>query len=324
MVGMKLWALLFCAGLAGAQPFHLEKTIPVPGIEGKIDHLAVDVQGKRLILSAAASNTAEVLDLAAGRHLQSLPGMHEPQGAWYVAEVHKFYVANGKDGKLRAIDEPSLKPAGEFEFGEDADNVRYDAARKLIWVGWEDGTLGALDVTTGKRAGNNIYLDGHPESFQLEKGGTRIFANVPDAGEIEVVDRVKRIILAKWEVKDAEANYAMALDEAHHRVLVVTRKPARMRIYDMETGKMTAEFPCPGDCDDIFYDAARQRVYVAGGEGFLEAFQQKSADEYQSLGKIATATKARTGMYVPEWSRIYLAVPHMGQQAAEVRVYSVE
>ena len=65
--------------------------------------------------------------------------------------------------------------------------------------------------------------------------------------------------------------------------------------------------------------------YVAGGAGSLEAFAQKSADEYQSLGKIATAEGARTALFVPDLNRIYLAVPHKGGNAqAEVRVYTVE
>ena len=87
---------------------------------------------------------------------------------------------------------------------------------------------------------------------------------------------------------------------------------------------MASEFVCPGDTDDVYYDAARKRLYVAGGEGFLEAFAQKSANEYRSLGKIATAAGARTGVYSPDLNRFFLAVPHRGNQGAEIRVYTVE
>ena len=120
-------------------------------------------------------------------------------------------------------------------------------------------------------------------------------------------------------------NFPMALDEANHRVIVVSRKPAKLVVMDMESGKIVAQLDCPGDSDDIFYDAARKRIYVAGGEGFLEAFAQKSADEYQSLGKIKTSDGARTALFVPDLNRIYLAVPHKGGNAgAEVRVYTVD
>ncbi len=321
---MKLIALIFPVALACAQsPFRAEKTIPLPGGEGRFDHLAVDVRAKRLFVAALGNNTLEVLDIDAGKRLQSITGMHEPQGVGFVPELHRIYVANGKDGKVRIFDAATLKPAGEVEMGEDADNVRYDPARKMLWVGYADGVLGSLNPATGKRAGD-IHMDAHPESFQLEKNGTRIFVNVPDAGEIEVADREKKVIAAKWAVKGAGANFPMALDDANHRLFAGCRKPAKVLVFDTETGKTVAEFSCPGDTDDVFYDAARKRLYVIGGEGFVEAFTQKSPDEYQSAGKTATAAGARTGLYVPDMSRLFVAVPHRGNQGAEVRVYTVE
>lgn len=321
---MRVFAALLAATVACAQsPFRLEKTIPLTGVEGRIDHLSADVRSQHLFLSALGNNTVEVVDVAAGKHLASLPGMHEPQGIGFAPDFHKFYVANGKDGKVRIFDSVTFKPAGEVDFGEDADNVRWDAAHKLIWVGYQDGVLGALDPATGKRQAN-IYLDAHPESFQLEKAGSRIFINAPDAREIEVVDRNRKVVLTKWAVTDPTANFPMALDEANHRLFAGCRKPARVLVLDMETGKQVALFPCPGDTDDLFFDMARKRLYVAGGEGYLEAFQQTSPDQYQSLGKIATASGARTGLFVPEWNRFCLAVPHRGNQQAEIRIYTVE
>ena len=321
---MRSFALFLLAGAACAQsPFRLEKTIPMPGVDGRIDHLAIDIHNQHLFLSALGNNTLEVVDVGAGKVLTSLGGMHEPQGCGFAPDFHKLYVANGKDGKLRIFDGLNFKPLGDIDFGDDADNVRYDAAHKQVWVGYQDGVLGQLDAASGKRLGN-IYLDAHPESFQLEKNGTRIFVNVPDAHEIEVVDRNKKVVLAKWAVQDPTANFPMAVDEATHRLFAGCRKPARILVLDTETGKKAALFQCPGDTDDIFYDVARKRLYVAGGEGFLEAFQQTSPDQYQSLGKIATAAGARTGLYVPDLNRFFLAVPHRGNQGAEVRIYLVE
>jgi hypothetical protein len=320
---MRLFALLLPLALASAQsPFRLEKTIPLPGVEGRFDHLAIDTAHKHLFVSALGNNTLEVVDVGAGTRVTSLQGMHEPQGCGFASDFHKLYVANGKDGKLRIFDSSAFKPASEIDFGDDADNVRYDAPHKQIWVGYKDGVLGGLDAATNKRLGD-IFIDAHPEAFQMEKNGPRIFVNVPDAKEIEVVDRNKRVVIVKWPVTDPTANFPMALDEANHRLFAGCRKPARVLVLDMDSGKRAALFPCPGDTDDLFYDAARKRLYVAGGEGFLEAFQQSSPDQYQSLGKIATASGARTGLYVPDFNRFYLAVPHRGNQGAEIRIYLV-
>jgi outer membrane protein assembly factor BamB len=210
-----------------------------------------------------------------------------------------------------------------LEVGEDADNVRYEAAHQRVWVAHGDGAITAIDAATGKKIGA-ISLDAHPESFQFETADARIFVNVPGAAEIEVIDREKKTILAKWPVKEAGANYPMALDEANHRLFAGCRKPAKVLVFNTDTGKVTAQMPCPGDTDDLFYDSSRKRLYVAGGEGFLEAFDQKGRDEYRSVGKVQTAAGARTGLYVPDLNQFFLAVPHRGSQGAEIRVYSVQ
>jgi hypothetical protein len=44
-------------------------------------------------------------------------------------------------------------------------------------------------AVAGEAHVNDIALSGHPESFQLQSNGSMIFVNVPDAGDIEVVDR---------------------------------------------------------------------------------------------------------------------------------------
>ena len=323
MAAMKPLFVLFCAAIVSAQPFKLEKTIPLTGVDGRFDHMAMDPASKHLIVAALGNNTVEVIDVAAGKKLQTWTGMKEPQGIAFAGDLKRIYVASGKDGKLRIYDSGTLKPVGELEVGEDADNVRYEAAHKRVWVAHGDGGIVAIDAATGKKIGD-ISLDAHPESFQFEKSGARIFANVPDAGEIEVVDREKKTILAKWPVKEAGANFPMALDEADHRLFAGCRKPGKVLVFNTDTGKVTAQVPCPGDTDDVFYDSVRKRLYVVGGEGFLEAFDQIGPDDYRSVGKLATASGARTGLYVPDLNQFFLAVPHRGAQGAEIRIYSVQ
>ena len=304
----------------GQQAPRLVQTIPMPDVEGRIDHLAVDLEGKRLFIAALGNNTMEVLDLAAGKRVATIKGLHEPQGIAYVAGLNRIFVANGEDGKCHIYDGGSLKLVDTVDFSGDADNVRYDAGAKHIWVGYGKGALGEMDAASGKRLGD-VALKGHPESFQLEKSGPRIFVNVPSAGHIAVVDRQKRAVIATWPVEQARSNYPMALDEAGHRLYIGCRKPPRVLVYDTNTGRVTASVEFVGDTDDLFYDAARKRLYVSGGEGFLSVFEQRGDGQLAPVGKVATAAGARTGLYVPELKRFYLAVPHRGAQRAEVRAY---
>lgn len=192
---------------------------------------------------------------------------------------------------------------------------------KRLFVGYGGGALAAINASDGKVAGE-AALAAHPESFQLERSGSRVFVNVPSADQIAVVDRAAMKVIATWPVTGAKANYPMALDEANHRLFVGCRRPAKVLVYDTSTGKETSSFDIVGDTDDLFYDSVRKRLYVSGGEGFIDAFQDE-AGRFSRLAHVATAAGARTSLFVADQSRLYLAVPHRGAQKAEIRVYEV-
>ena len=219
------------------------------------------------------------------------------------------------------FDGSSFKRIKSIKLSDDADNIRYDPAARRVYVGYGNGGLGIIDAATSDQLGA-IKLDGHPESFQLEKFGPRIFVNIPTSQKITVLDREKRATITSWPTSNATANFPMALDETHHRLFVGFRKPAKLIVFDTESGKVVTNLDSPGDADDIFYDATRRRIYISGGDGFIGIIQQQDADHYKTLTKIPTASGARTSLFVPELSRLLLAVPHRGSQTAEVRAYA--
>jgi DNA-binding beta-propeller fold protein YncE len=193
-------------------------------------------------------------------------------------------------------------------------------AAHRLFVGFGSGRLAAIDPGDGKVLGE-VKLSGHPESFQLERSGSRVFVNVPDADQIAVIDRTTMKVMATWPVVGARSNFPMALDEPNHRVFVGCRRPARILEYDTTTGKESGSFDIVGDTDDLFYDATRKRLYVSGGAGYLDVLQEQETNRFVRVARITTAAGARTSLFVPELARLYLAVPHRGGQKAEVRVY---
>lgn len=322
---MAMLGLAFFVVPGGAQesaPLRQIQVIPLENVEGRIDHFSVDLKGQRLFMSALGNDTLEVFDLRTGRRIHTIPGLGAPQGNCFVPESHRLFVANDEGGIVEIFDGDSFQLLTSVDYSDDADNVRYDPRARRVFVGYGNGALGILDAESGKRLGD-IKLDGHPESFQLEKNGPRIFVNVPDAREIEVVDRDKQVVTLRWPLNGDHANFPMALDELSHRLLVACRKPAELLVLDTESGRIVARVACAGDADDLFYDAARKRIYVSGGEGFLSVIEQRDADHYTPLAKIPTAPGARTSFFVPDLNRLLLAVPHRGAQQAEVRVYEV-
>ncbi len=85
-----------------------------------------------------------------------------------------------------------------------------------------------------------------------------------------------------------------------------------------------ADFPAVGLLDGMFFDARRKRLYVTGGEGFIDVFQQQDADHYSSLARIPTRPIARTSLFAPELNRYYVALPRKDKEPAEIRVYEPE
>ena len=310
-------SLVLCSTSLAEQPVPLvlEAKIPLDDVRGRIDHLAIDVIHERLFVAALGNNTVEVVDLAARKVTRTLAGLHEPQGVAYSPRAQTLYVANGGDGSLRAFRGPELTPAGGIALGEDADNVRIDEDQQQIYVGYGSGALAVIDQSTYRKVAA-IPLAAHPESFQLEKSGPRIFANVPDAGEIAIMDRRTNKQTGSWPTKDLRANFPLALDEPNKRVLTVFRRPATIALFNLESGADMGRIGTCGDADDIFVDDKRGYVYVSCGEGFIDVL----ADRNSSLTRVArlkTIAGARTALFSPELGRLFLAArAAAGEQAA--------
>jgi YVTN family beta-propeller protein len=323
--GVVLMFLVMIATCCQAEPpaesslLRLAGTIPLEGVEGRIDHLAVGGQGQRLYVAALGNNTLEVIDLKKAKRSATIEGLKKPQGIVVIPESDEFIVASGEDGKCRKYD-AAQKLLGTVDNLDDADNVRFDPVGKLVYVGYGDGALAVISAEKFSKLAE-IKLAGHPESFQLETKGKRMFVNVPDAGHIAVIDRERRVVTETWPVKAARANFPMALDETHHRLFVGCRMPAKLLVIDSETGKTLSSLDCCGDTDDVFYDESNQRVYVAGGEGSISVFRQVDAGSYKLVETATTAPGARTALFAPAIHRLFVAVPRRGDRHANIRVY---
>jgi len=320
-------ALVLCYTLATVRaqtaPLKLTKTIALPGVEGRIDHFAFDAAGERLFVCALGNNTVEVVDLRKGVRVHSITGFGAPQGIAYIPELNRIFVANDKGGICKIYDGKSFEAVGELDFKDDADNVRYDDATKKVYVGFGSGGIAVVNAPDGKQIGS-IKLSAHPEAFELEKTGKRIFANVPNSRHVAVIDRDKSAVVATWKTDLAFANFPMALDEAHHSLFIGCRMPSKLVVLNTDSGDVVAKIDISGDPDDVFYDRKRHRIYAICGAGKVDIIEQTDANNYKALTKIDTANGVRTGLFVPERDTLCVAVPHRGAQQAEIRAYRVE
>ncbi|HAO80636.1 MAG TPA: hypothetical protein DCQ92_17025 [Verrucomicrobia subdivision 3 bacterium] len=314
-----LCSVALCAGAQESNTLKLIKTIPLPGVSGRIDHMAADTQGHRLFIAALGNNTVEAIDFEAGKRLPTISGCSEPQGVVFLSKPNRIFVANGSSGELKIYDGEKFQLLKTIGSLSDADNARSDATNNRVYVGFGSGELGVIDTNGVQLA--SIPLDGHPESFQLEQNGNRIFVNVPGDHSIAVIDRVHQSVVTKWRLEEAHSNFPMALDETNHRLFIGCRSPARLLVLDTTSGKTTAQVEISGDTDDVFYDAKRNRLYISCGEGFLDVIQCSTSDHYERIAHEPTRGGARTSFYSPDADRLYLAVPKSWGQDAEIRIY---
>lgn len=320
-----LAALSACGIPSTAQqpsPLILESEIVLPGVQGRIDHLSADVSGKRLFVSALGNGTVEVLDLNQLSRIHQIPDLKEPQGVVFDPHSHRLFVACGGDGTLRVYDVVHFALLKTVSLGDDADNVRYDLRKKQIVVGYGDGGLASFDADLNELG--KLKLPSHPESFQLETTSSLLFVNLPKSLSIDVVDLDRNVVVHSWKPMTAFANFPMALDESDHRLFVGFREPARLLIFNAEDGKVIQRLPIVGDTDDLFFDPVTHHVYVIGGEGFIDVLGSASDGHFERIVRITTRSGARTGLFVPSWKRLLVALPRRNGDPAKVLIFRVQ
>jgi DNA-binding beta-propeller fold protein YncE len=338
---------------AAGEPLLQIGSIPLKGVEGRLDHLAYDTRSQRMFVAALENHSVEVIDLARRRRVHQITGISEPQGLLCLPGRNRLLVCSRGDGTCRSFDTTTFQEGPWIDLGRNADNVRFDSDAQLIYVasGGEpgNGLLSAINLVSLLPAAQGgqpapphspadfllnqhrqadprmeIQLPAHPESFQLDSPNHRLLVNIPDEHSIAVL-RIGTngfTNAAAWPVTVGERNFPMALDAASARLFIACRTPPRLAVCDSRAGNLLSQTPCIGDADDMFYDANLKRVYVIGGEGFVDVFQlPDTAQEPARLAHLPTAPRARTGLFIPELRMLTVAAPHTTNRPAAVLLF---
>jgi hypothetical protein len=300
-------------------PLVLEAKIPLGTVSGRIDHFAFDPDRQLLFVAELGNDSVGVVDLEERNVVHRIAGLSEPQGIAYHAATRTLYVANAGDGSLRLFQASDFAPLGGIALGADADNIRMDPWRNRIIVGYGKGGLAVIDPASRRKIAD-MPLDGHPESFQFDEMGSRIFVNVPDAPQIAALDALSGRKVSILESAGVSSNFAMAVDPDERRVMIAFRNPARLVAFGTGTGERVASVETCRDADDVFVDARRRRVYVSCGEGVIDVLSQAGGG-YERIARIPTVAGARTSLFVPANDRLYLGVRATASEPAAIWVF---
>jgi DNA-binding beta-propeller fold protein YncE len=305
---------------AGPATLELLQTIRLKGAAGRLDHAAIDSKHARLFVANLSNNSLDIVDLKAGKLIKQIPDQKKIQGIAYAPDLDRIYVGNGTGGECNVFDGKDYKLLKSIKL-PGADNVRYLARRRLVYVGHAEKTLSAIDARTFEVKAE-IKLPGRPEGFQLDTKQPRLYLNTVEPTRLVVVDSDKNEVLHRYPLKLADRAYPMAVDEANHRLFLGCRNKPSIVVVDSETGAEVTSVAIPEDIDDLFYDAKNKRLYASCGAGALAVVRQRDADHYETLETIRTVKMARTCFFDSAGERLYLIVPRQeGEEGPTIRVY---
>jgi DNA-binding beta-propeller fold protein YncE len=337
MRNLKLFLAAICLLLAQfvaaqtAAPLKLATKYEMPAsIKGRFDHLGIDMNGNRLFVVAEEAAQVMIFDMSSGKFIHTIKVDH-PHAVLYREDLSRIYVTDEGKGVLNIYDGKTYDLMKAVALKVDTDSIGYDPATHYLYIvnggdnAHETFTMLSVVDTTAATKLADIKIDGDTlEAMALEKSGDRLFLNNPAKTEVEIIDRKTNKIVTSWPVKLGKGNATMALDESTHRLFVGCRSGVIV-VYDSQSGKELQALPVGKGVDDLMFDPASKRIYAAsGGTGAVDVYKENDADHYQSLGQVPSGPRAKTGLLVPQLSRLFVPVPPRGATPGEVYVYQVQ
>jgi DNA-binding beta-propeller fold protein YncE len=310
-------------------PLKLVQTLTLPAdVKGNFDHFGVDLKGNRLFATPEDYKAVLVFDLKTGKLIHTIAGIARPHAVLYREDLNHIYITDGSAGDVKIFDGSTYALLASVKLLEDSDSIGYDPSTKYLYVDNGGGDvhqtysmLSVVDTTAGTKL-TDIKIDGDTlEAMALENSSPKIYVNNRAKNQVDVIDRVKRELVASWPVTKGKPNVALALDEANHRLFVAGRS-GHIVVLDTQTGKEITALAITKGVDDLTYDPASRRLYAAC-DGNVDVYQQSDPDNYKPLGKVPTGPLGRTARLVPELNRYFVAVPQHGTTSAEVLIFEV-
>jgi DNA-binding beta-propeller fold protein YncE len=322
--------VLAASPYASGAVLDLVRTTDLPGIEGDLDHLAIDTAGQRLFVCAEDNGTLRIIDLKTGKLDRTVKGFKNPHSILYLPEQSELYVTDGSKA-VQILDSNTFTVKRTIATTPGADSIGVDRKNHLMYAvtGGKDVPLPTSGIavidTKSAKVLKEVPINAiHVEAMALEESGPRIFVNVTDKNYLAVIDREAGKITAQWHIAEAQENAPLAFDEPHQRLFVVCRKPGKLVVLDSKTGRSLASFATGEHADEVIFDKAHHRIYVAAGEGKIYPYDEVDADHFKALPPIPSASGAKTAVLSPDGSKLYVSVsPGDGKTGAKVLMYTV-
>lgn len=313
-------------------PLELLGHTDVPGYTGDFDAVTPDPALNRIFMAAEDHGTVEVFDLETGRHLKTLTTFGTPHQIFLVPGTQRMIVTDsGKEGTA-IVDSRTYRVLGHIKLAPGADEAYYDPSTRhyFIVTGGEDVSmrvcyLNEIDPWTGSVLAQLKFDSHHTETLRAEQHGNRMFINVADKNEVDVLSKNPLRVIARWPIRGARKNLTMALDEADHRLFVVTRNPTKMFVLDTDNGRTVQVVDVPAVNDGVFWDPKRRRIYVPGAaSGQVGVYQVVDPDHVEEIARVPSAVGGKSGAFSAKLDELWVAASPGKRVGGEVLWYRVQ
>jgi len=294
--------VLSLAAFQSGTGYKVETRYPVPG-NGGFDYVTIDSAGRRLYLSHGTQ--VDVIDPDTGKFIGTIadtPGVH---GVALATEFKHGFTSNGREDKVSMFDPTTLQLINKIDVGKGPDGIYYDPGTKRVFTnnhGSHDIT--AIDAKSGHVVGT-VKVDGDGESAVIADG--RVYVNLEDKNEVAVYDPKTLEVKQRFPIGVAKTPTGLAYDAKTKRLFIGCRNEPKMVVMDAVSGRVISSFAIARGVDYAAFDPDANLIFFSCGEGVLNIFHEKSADEYEDAGPVKTQTGARTMAFDPKTKKVFLS-----------------
>jgi DNA-binding beta-propeller fold protein YncE len=301
-MGIIGWLFSGALLLLGATDYRIVARYPVPGTGG-FDYLTVDSVARRIFVSHETQ--VDVVDADSGRVVGSIsdtPGIH---GIAIVSEFKRGFTSNGRENKVSIFDSSTLQLIKKIDVGEGPDGIYYDPGSKRIFTnnhGSHD--ISAIDASTGEIAGT-VKIEGDGEQAIIGADGL-VYVNSENTNEVVVFNPKSLEVKKRFPIGVAKTPTGLAYDARNNRLFIACRNEPKFVVMDAATGKIINSFSIGTRVDNAAFDPDARLVFFSCGEGTLNIYRQKSADEYEDAGAVTTQPSAKTMAFDVKTKKVFL------------------
>jgi DNA-binding beta-propeller fold protein YncE len=221
-----------------------------------------------------------------------------------------FAAARGA-GKALVIEAGSGRPLSEIAVGPRPNGLAWDNQRKRLLVADVQENQARLLAPVGPTWDSSwqtdrvVSLPGRPRWCVYDAPHSRFLVNIREPACVAVLSAVSGEQIARWPVS-AAGPHGLDLDGDGGRAFVACDAGVALAL-DLEDGRELGHAPIAGAPDAIWYNARRERLYVAIEDpGVVDVINTQTMTLEE---EVVTERGAHTSAFDPDRQRLYVFLP---------------